>query len=177
MGLGFNEVPPEFGWDMVLFEPILEQSVPKDVQGPSEVQTKVIDVNDDSSLFEEDFDSVLVETRSEPVPESSNPQLELNPIYEERLDDFLDDFSKNVADIDLGERLETPIETVQTTPIQTPQIGEGQKKKRIKVHAGQTDLLFVRQFGATQAKTSSSPSQPESATPKPTPKQSRKFTD
>ena len=144
VGLGLNEVPPEFGWDLVFFEPILEQSRPKGVQGPSDVQTEVIDVDDDSSPSEGDSDSVhvtsweivLVETRSEHVPDSNKPQLEPNPFYEERSDDFLDDFSEKVADMDLGEGPETPIETVQTMPVQTPQTGEGQKKKRIKVPAG-----------------------------------------
>ena len=46
-------------------------------------------------------------------------------------------------DVDLGEGPETPVENVQTTPVQTPQPGEGQKKKRIKVPAGRTDLLLV----------------------------------
>ena len=50
-----------------MLEPILEQSRPKGVQGLSEVQTEVIDVVDDSSLSEGDSDSVLAETRSEPV--------------------------------------------------------------------------------------------------------------
>jgi len=92
----------------------------------------------------------------------------------------LDDFSEMVVDIDLGEGLETPIENVQTTPAQTPQTGEGQKKKRIKVPAGRTDLPLVRQFRAMQAreakqaKASSSPSQPKFAKPKPSPRPSRK---
>jgi len=106
----------------------LELSGPKGAQGLSEVQTEVIDVDDDSSLSEGDSDSVhvtgweivLAETRSEPVPDSSNPQPEPNPVYEERLDDFLNDFLEKVVDIDLGEGSETPIETFQTMPVQTP---------------------------------------------------------
>ena len=37
VGLGLNEVPSEFGWDLVLWKPILEQSELKSVPGPSEV--------------------------------------------------------------------------------------------------------------------------------------------
>jgi len=75
VGLGLNEVPPKFGWDLVLFEPILEQSGPKAVQGPSEVQTEVTNVVDDSSLSEGDFDSVLAETRPELVSDLSESEI------------------------------------------------------------------------------------------------------
>ena len=175
------------GWE--LFEPILEQPGVKSAAGPSEVQTEVVDVvdvDDDSSLSEGDSDDVhitgceimLAETRSGPVSDFSKPQPEPSPIFEERLDDF----AEKVADIDvdLGEGPESPVENAQTRPVQTPQTGEGQKKKRIKVPARRTDLPLVRQFKgmqakeAKQAKASSSPSQPRSGKPKPTPKSSRK---
>ena len=136
-----------------MFEPILEQPGVKSAAGSSEVQTEVVDVvdvDDDSSLFEGDSDDVhltgceimLAETRSRPVPDFSEPQPESSPVFEERLDDF----AKKVADIDvdLGEGPETPVENVQTTPMQTPQTGEGQKKKRIKLPTGRTDLPLVR---------------------------------
>jgi len=107
VGLGLNEVLPEFGWDLILFELILEQYGPKGVQGLSEVQTEVVDVDDDPSLSEGNSDSVhIIGTRSEPV---LDPYLKPNPIYEERLADFLDDFSEKVEDIDLGEGPETPL--------------------------------------------------------------------
>ena len=93
------DVPPEFGWDLELFEPILEQPGVKSAAGPSEVQIEVVDVvnvDDDSSLSEEDSDDVhmtryeimLAETRSEPVLDFSEPQPEPSPGLEERLDDF-----------------------------------------------------------------------------------------
>jgi len=106
-------------------------------------------VDDDSSLSEGDSDDVHMtgceimptETRSEPVSDFSEPQPEPSPVFEERLDDF----AEKVVDIDVdsGEEPETPVKNVQTTPVQTPQPGEGQKKKRIKVPAGRTDLLLV----------------------------------
>jgi len=64
VGLGLNEVSPEFGWDLVLCKSILKQSDPKSVLGASEVQTKVVDVVDDSSLSERDSDSVLERNRA-----------------------------------------------------------------------------------------------------------------
>jgi len=125
--LGLADVPPEFGWDLELL--ILEQTGVKSAAGPSEVQTKVVDVvdvDDDSSLSEGDSDDVhmtrceimLAETRSEPVLDFSEPQPEPGPGIEERLDDF----AEKVADIDvnLGEGPETLVENVQTTPMQTP---------------------------------------------------------
>ena len=91
------DVPPEFGWDLGLL--ILEQTGVKSAAGPSEVQTKVVDVvdmDDDSSLTEGDSNDVhitrceimLPETRSEPVLDFSKPQPEPNPGLEEKLDDF-----------------------------------------------------------------------------------------
>jgi len=73
----------------------------------------VVDVDDDSSLYEGDSDDMhmtrceimLAETRSEPVLDFSEPQPELGPGLEKRSDDF----AEKVADIDvnLGEGLET----------------------------------------------------------------------
>jgi len=40
VGLELGNVPPEFGWDLVLFEPIMEQTVPRGVSEPSEAQTE-----------------------------------------------------------------------------------------------------------------------------------------
>ena len=106
-GFGLADVPPELGWDLELL--ILEQTGVKSAAGPSEVQTKivdVVDVDDDSSLSEGDSDDVhitrcevmLAETRSEPVLDFSEQQPELGPGLEERLDDF----AEKVADIDVN---------------------------------------------------------------------------
>ena len=39
VGLGLNEILFKFGWDLVVWKPILEQSEPKGALEPSEVQT------------------------------------------------------------------------------------------------------------------------------------------
>jgi len=106
-GLGLADAPPEFGRDLELL--ILEKTGVKSAAGPSEVQTEVVDVVDvdnDSSLSEGDSNDVhitgceilLVETRSEPVLNFSEPQPEPCPGFEERLDDF----AEKVADIDVN---------------------------------------------------------------------------
>jgi len=86
----------------------------------------------------------------------------------------VDDSFDRVADFEKDEEVEIPILEVQPTTLKVPQTSEGQKKKRIKTPAGRTDLPLACQFKAMQAKASSSPSQPKSVKPKPTPKPSRK---
>jgi len=126
MGLGLNEVPSESGWDLVLWKLALEQSRPKGVLGPSEVQTEIFDVVDDSSLSE---DSVLTETRFEPVFDMSESKTRPEPVldigeariepplvFEENVDDFFD----KVADFEKDERVETPIVIVQPKTIKIP---------------------------------------------------------
>jgi len=91
-------------------------------------------------------------------------------VFEENVDDSFD----RVAAFENDERVDTPIVIVQPKTFKIPQTGEGQKRKRIKVLVGRTDLPVVHQFMAMQAKASSSPSQSKSTTPKTTPKPSRK---
>ena len=57
-----------------------------------------------------------------------------------------------VADFERDEEVDTPIVIVQPKTIRLPQPGERQKRKRIKIHAGRTDLHLVCQFRAMQAK-------------------------
>jgi len=56
------------------------------------------------------------------------------------------DQPERVTDVDVSEESGSPIEILQPKTIQVQPSGEGQKKKRIKVPAGQTDLPIVRQF-------------------------------
>jgi len=56
-----------FGWDLVVWEPILEQYESKGVLGSSEVHIEIVDVVDDSSRSEGDSNSIMAEIRSEPV--------------------------------------------------------------------------------------------------------------
>ena len=136
-GLGLKEIPSEFGWDLVLFEPILEQSGPKGVLGPSDVQTEVFDVVDDSSLSKGDSDSMQVETglepvsdlsefgtRSEPVPDVGEAGSEPPLVFEDSVDDSFD----RVADFEKDEGFNTPVVIVQPKTVKIPQTGEGQSK-------------------------------------------------
>jgi len=154
-GLGLNEITFEFGWDLVVWKPIVVQSEPKGVLGPSEAHVEVVDVLDDSSPYEGDSDSVMVERGSEPVsdqgefgtgsehvPEIGETGVELPLIFEEDVDDSFD----RVADFEKDKKVEIPIWVVQPITIKVPQTSEGQKKKRIKTPAGRTDLPLVRQF-------------------------------
>jgi len=124
VGLGLTDIPPEFGWDLVLFEPITEQSGAEtqpefdDDMSGSEEGSAVL--HNDSWAF------VLAETGSASVPDPRRPQIEPKPVFEDRLDDF----SERVADIDLDEEPETPIEIVQTRPVQIPQTSEGPRKAK-----------------------------------------------
>jgi len=181
VGLGLNEIPFKFGWDLVVWKPVVVQSEPNGVLGPSEAHVEVVDALDDSSPFEGDSDSVMVATRAEPVSEQGEfrtgpepvPETgEVEPplVFEEDVDESFD----KVADFEKDKEVEIPILAVQSTTLKVPQTSEGQKKKQIKTLVGRTDLLLVRQFKAMQAKASFSPSQPKSAKPKPAPKPSRK---
>jgi len=85
--------------------------------------------------------------------------------------------SERVADVDVSEESGSPIEILQPRTIQVQLSGEGQKKKRIKVLAGRTDLSIVHQLQALKAKLAKqaqASSQSKSAKPKPSPKPSRK---
>jgi len=145
VGLRLNEIPFEIGWDLVVWKPTLEQSEPKGVLGPSEAHVEVVDVLDDSSPSEEDFDSVMVEigsesisdqgefgTEPEPVPKIGETGIEPQLVFEEDVGDSFD----RVADFEKDEEVEIPILAVQPTTLEVPQTGEGQKKKRIKTPAG-----------------------------------------
>ena len=76
-GLELEDVPYEFGWELVLFEFVV-------VQAPSEAKFEVFEVEDEPSLSEGDSDelhvtgekSVLVGTVLEPGSESSSLLLE-----------------------------------------------------------------------------------------------------
>jgi len=157
VGLGLNEIPFEFGWDLVMWKPILAQAEPKGALGPSELHIEVVNVVDDSSPSEEDSDSVMTETgsepvsnqiefgtRSEPVPEIGETRIEPPLVFEENVDDSFD----RVPDFDKDEEAEILILAFQPTTLKVPQRGEGQKKKRIKTPAGRIDLPLVRQFKA-----------------------------
>jgi len=145
VGLELYEIPFKFGWNLVVWKPILEQSQPKGVLGPNEAHVKVVDVLDDSSSSEGDSDSVVVEigselvsdqsefgTGSEPIPEIGETRIKPLLVFEEDVDDSFD----RLTDFEKDEEVEIPILVVQPTTLKVPQTSEGQKKKRIKTPAG-----------------------------------------
>ena len=111
MGLGLTDIPPEFGWDLVLFEPITDQSGVEaqiDIDGDMSVSEEGSEV-----LHKDSWAIVLAETGPASIPDTRKPQAELKPVFGERLDDF----SEKVTNIDLDEGLENPIKIVQTMPV------------------------------------------------------------
>jgi len=67
VGLRLDEIPFEFEWNLVFWKPFAVQSEPTGVLGPSKAHVEVVDVLNDLSQSEGEFDSVMVETGSEPV--------------------------------------------------------------------------------------------------------------
>ena len=77
MGMELDDVPPEFGWDLVLFEPDVEPTGPKGVLEPSTGQTVsngVLEVN-------------TTQSGPEPGPEPGETRTGPAPIFLDRLDD------------------------------------------------------------------------------------------
>jgi len=109
-------------------------------------------------------------TRSEPIPEAGESEVEPPPVFEEHEDMSFD----KVVDFEGDEEVDPPVVILQPKTISLPQPSEGPRKKRIKTLAGRTDLPLVRQFLAMQAKTTSSPSQTKSTKQKPSTKPTRK---
>ena len=149
VGLKLEDVPYEFGWDLVLFEFVVVDLESKVVQGPSEAKFEVFEVEDESSLFEGDSDeshvtgekSVLAGTGPEPGSESSSflPEsetrvepgsdtFECQPepflVHEEQMDE-----SERVADVDVSEESESPIEILQPKTIQVQPPGGVRERK------------------------------------------------
>jgi len=145
VGLGLDEIPFEFGWNLVVWKPVVVQSEPKGVLRPSQAHVEVVNVLNDSSPSEGDSDSVMAETGSkpiseqaefgtgsEPVPEIGEMRIEPPLIFEEDVDDSFD----RVADFEKDEEVEILILAVQPLTLKVPQPSEGQKKKQIKTPMG-----------------------------------------
>ena len=161
VGLGVDDVLPEFGWRLRVYV------VPEILTGPSEVKNRaldMIDVIDESS--EEDVEIIRLgveETRSETVSGVSlfvsepeiraervdETMLEPTPVLEEDIRDIaeegFEELEKRVADIvkELGGGRETevgeePLPSFE--PIETP---PASRKRRTKVPAGRYNLPSV----------------------------------
>ena len=149
MSLKLNEIPYKFGWDLVLFEFGMVELESKVVQGPSEANFEVFEVEDESSVSEGDSDellvtrekSVLAATGPEPgsvlsslLPESkiredpgSNPfkcQPEPFPVYEERMDE-----SEKVGDVDVRRSLGPPLKFFGPKPFESNRLRKVKKRK------------------------------------------------
>ena len=160
-----GDVPPEFGRELVLFEPIVEQSVsggvsecsetqtePKGVLEPCEVQTGSEGVLESSEALFGSKDSpgpmsegvcAIDVEQSGPKHSSatSEAQTRLAPVFLERLEDPFIHLDR-VGDLEEGDSpgSNSPIEIVQPMPIQIPKPSEGQSIRRFKTFVGRTNL-------------------------------------
>ena len=132
VGLGLNEVPPEFGWDLALFKVDGEQTVSDGVFESDEAQTGlevVLELSGVLSGAEDSPDpmskgvSGLGETEigPEPIPDLSEARTEPPLVFEDKWDDSFD----RVADIEADEEYDILVVIVQPKSVKTPQTGEG----------------------------------------------------
>ena len=76
VGLGLTDIPPEFGWDLVLFEPITEQS---GVEAQTEIDGDMSGSEEGSEvLYKDSWAFMLAETRPTSDLTRGNPKLSLN---------------------------------------------------------------------------------------------------
>ena len=156
MGLGLNEIPFEFGWELAHWKPFGVQFGSMVILGANEVGLDMVDVLDESSPSEDDgySDTVRADigpepvfvmgdlgTGPEPVPEVSG----VGPpsIFEENVNMSFD----KVADFEGDEEVDPPVVILQPKTISLPQPSEGPRKKRIKtLLAEQTFPLFANSW-------------------------------
>jgi len=85
-----GEVPPEFGWDLVLFEHNLEPTVSKGVLEPSKGQTVsegVLEPSKVQTMSEVVLDVEATQSGSEPGSKPSEARSGPAPVFLDRLDD------------------------------------------------------------------------------------------
>jgi len=132
LGLGLNEVPLEFGWDLALFKVDGEQTVSEGVFESDEAQTGFDVVPELSGVLfgaegspDPMSEGVLglseTETGPEPVPDLSEARTEPPLVFEDKWDDSFD----RVADIEADEEYDILVVIVQPKSVKTPQTGEG----------------------------------------------------
>jgi len=151
LGKGFNDVPSSFGWELVEWKPIVHQIRFETRVRPDEGFVEVVEV---------------VEVEDDAPEEGVGPKINLDlgtgsgpardfgeslPLFE----DYPGDTLEKVGEVDLDEGPQTPSEPVPPIPTDDILTREGIRQKRIKIPAGHTDLPFVRQFLAQQARSSS----------------------
>jgi len=94
--LGLNEIPFDFGWKLMIWEPFGVQFGSKAVLGLNETDFNVVDVLNESSPSKDDRDSDMARaetgpeavsemgdsgTRTEPVPEVGKSEIEPPPVF------------------------------------------------------------------------------------------------
>jgi len=168
VGLDLCDVPVKSRWELVLFKPIVEQPRSEDV-----FESK-LEFGDWGTESESVPNVSGFETGAELVSDVGQDEPEPSPVFEDFLGSSFDNLDR-VADVESDEEPQSPIEIIQTKLIQIPQSGEGHRTKRVKTPAGRTYLPLVRKMLGMQAKSSTSPSQPKSSSPKSTAKPSRKY--
>jgi len=135
--LDLGDVPVKFGWELVLFKPIVEQPRSKGVSMSG------LDFGGFGTRSEYVPNLGGFETGAEPVSDVDKAEPEPSPVFEDFLGTSFDNLVR-VIDIDVDEEPQTPIKIIQTKPIQIPQSGEGQRQRHFKtLRDKQISCLFV----------------------------------
>ena len=167
-----GDIPPEFGWVLVLFEPNLEPTVSEGVLEPSKGQTMsegVLEPSKVQTVSEGVLDVEAAQSGSEPSPEPSEARAGPAPIFLNRLDDTFINLDR-VEDLEEtnSDRSDSTIEVVAPKPYEMTKPGKWGPRRRFKTFACRTDLPPVHKPRTRRSGSSSAPSQPaESTTPLP----------
>jgi len=110
VGLDLGDVPVKFRWELAVLKPVVEQ-LRSDGVFESGLEFRGLGTKSESVPDVSGF-----ETRAEPVSDVGKAEIEPSPIFEDFLGTSFDNLDR-VADIDLDEEPQTPIEITQTKPI------------------------------------------------------------
>jgi len=82
VGLGLEEIPYDFGWELVIWKPFRVQFESKAVLGSNEAGLDVIDVLDESSPSKDngDFDMARAEIGPQPISEMGDLGIGPEPV-------------------------------------------------------------------------------------------------
>jgi len=108
--LDLGDVPVKFGWELAVLKQVVEQLRSNGVF-ESGLEFRGLGTKSESVPDVSGF-----ETRAEPVSDVGKAEIEPSPIFEDFLGTSFDNLDR-VADIDLDEEPQTPIEITQTKPI------------------------------------------------------------
>ena len=111
--LDLGDVPTKFGWELVLFKPVVEQPRSEGVS------VSGLEFGGFRTGSEPVPDLGRFETGPEHVSDVGKAEPEPSPVFENFLGTSFDNLDW-VADINLDEGPQTPIEIIQTKPLQIP---------------------------------------------------------